>query len=202
MELVAGGFALVPRVRPVKTLQPNLLPRKLSRYDREVHATAQPQSATVSTGARRDPLALFTTLARTALFLEALQEECLAPIGISFGDYAVLRLLHDGTTGEPWTPTRLAEAVVRTTGGMTKTIDRLERQGLVKRRPDPNDGRGVHVVLTAKGRRVSEEASRAYIVGRRRVLARLDEDEIETIDQSLRRLLAAFEADRGETRQR
>ena len=67
-------------------------------------------------------LALFTTLARTALFLDALQDECLAPFGLSFGDYAVLRLLEDPPEGMPLSPTRLAEMVVRTTGGMTKSL--------------------------------------------------------------------------------
>src|SRR5689334_10812464 len=131
------------------------------------------------------PLALFTTLARTALFLEALQEECLAPFGLSFGDYAVLRLLEAPPAGMPLTPTRLAEMAVRTTGGMTKTLDRLARQGLVRRRPDPADGRGVLVALTAKGRRTAEEASAAYVVGRQRVLDHLDSGEAEEIDLAL-----------------
>jgi DNA-binding MarR family transcriptional regulator len=142
------------------------------------------------------PLALFTTLARTALFLDALQHECLAPFGISFGDYAVLRLLEDPPEGMPLSPTRLAEMVVRTTGGMTKSLDRLERQGLVRRRRDPADGRGVLVSLTARGRGVAEDASAAYVVGRQRVLDRLDEGEAEEIDLALRRLLAVFERER------
>jgi len=143
------------------------------------------------------PLALFTTLARTALFLDALQDECLAPFGLSFGDYAVLRLLEDPPAGVSLSPTRLAEMVVRTTGGMTKSIDRLERQGLVRRRPDPADGRGVLVALTPKGRRTAEDASAAYVVGRQRVLDQLDEGEADEIDLALRRLLAVFEHERG-----
>ena len=139
------------------------------------------------------PLALFTTLARTALFLDALQDECLAPFGLSFGDYAVLRLLEDPPEGMALSPTRLAEMVVRTTGGMTKSLDRLERQGLVRRRPDPADGRGVLVGLTPKGRRVAEDASAAYVVGRQRVLDHLDAGEAEEIDLALRRLLVVFE---------
>lgn len=149
---------------------------------------------TPSTG----PLALFTHLARTSLFLEALQEECLAPFGISFGDFAVLRVLD---TDGPASPTRLADVVVRTTGGMTKTVDRLERGGLVRRTPDPADRRGVLVRLTPKGRRVQAKAADAYTLGRQRVLAGLDEHEIDTIDAALRRLLEVFEADhaRGDT---
>ena len=141
------------------------------------------------------PYSLFTHLARTTLFLEALQDECLAPFGISFGDYAVLRLLQDSPDGEPMSPTRLAELVVRTTGGMTKALDRLERSGLVRRMRDPEDGRGVRVVLTAKGRRTCDRASAAYIAGRERILGRLDAAEAAAIDDSVTRLLAAFELD-------
>jgi DNA-binding MarR family transcriptional regulator len=144
------------------------------------------------------PSALFTHLARTSLFLEALQDECLAPFGIGFGDYAVLRLLQDAPGGQPMTPTRLAELVVRTTGGMTKVIDRLERLGHVRRTRDPNDGRGVLVTLTAKGRRTCDKASAAYVSGRERVLAHLDTDEIASIDIALARLLEVFEDDRVE----
>ena len=144
--------------------------------------------------------ALFTHLARTGLFLEALQDECLAPFGISFGDYAVLRILQDAGEGETMSPTRLAELVGRTTGGMTKVIDRLEREGLVRRRPDPTDGRGVRVTLTPKGRRTCDRAAASYVTGRERILAALTPQEITTIDASLRRLLEVFEHDRGAAR--
>jgi DNA-binding MarR family transcriptional regulator len=141
------------------------------------------------------PMALFTHLARTSLFLEALQDECLASFGISFADYATLRVLEYQGPGGAVSPTRLAEIVVRTTGGMTKTIDRLERHGLVTRTPDPTDRRGVLVRLTAKGRRLCDNASAAYIVVRQRLLAELGDDEIQTIDTALRRLLDVFETD-------
>lgn len=37
---------------------------------------------------------------------------------------------------------------------MTRLIDGLQRDGLVRRRPDPNDARGVLVEATAAGRRI------------------------------------------------
>lgn len=142
------------------------------------------------------PMALFTHLARTSLFLDALQDECLGPLGISFGDYGVLRVLELEGPGGALAPSRLAEVLVRTTGGMTKTVDRLERAGHVARRPDPADRRGVLVRLTPKGRRLCAKASAAYTEARRRVLANLDGAEVGAIDHALRRLLEVFEADR------
>ncbi len=142
------------------------------------------------------PLAVFTHLARTALFLEALQDECLSPYGLSFGDYTVLRVLQLVDAPGGISPSRLAETLVRTTGGMTKIVDRLERAGLVQRQPDPNDRRAVAVTLTRKGRKVADQAADSYRVGRERVLAHLSPAEVGHIDEGIRRLLAAFEEDR------
>jgi DNA-binding MarR family transcriptional regulator len=148
-------------------------------------------------GVPRDgPLVLFTHLARTTLFLEALQEECLRPFGLSFGDYSVLRVLRNVGPPHRLSPSRLADVVLRTTGGMTKIVDRLERAGLVARLPDPADRRGVLVALTRRGVTLSDRASAAYVAGRERIIGRLDDAEVETIDVGLRRLLAVLEDDR------
>ncbi|QIS20337.1 MarR family winged helix-turn-helix transcriptional regulator [Nocardia terpenica] len=40
---------------------------------------------------------------------------------------------------------------------LTGMIDRTERNGLVRREPDPRDARAVRVALTAKGRALAEE---------------------------------------------
>jgi DNA-binding MarR family transcriptional regulator len=142
------------------------------------------------------PLVLFTHLARTTLFLEALQDECLRPFGLSFVDYSVLRVLRNVGPPHRLSPSRLADVVLVTTGGMTKIVDRLERAGLVTRTPAPADRRGVLVALTRRGVALSERASAAYQAGRERIIGRLADDEVEAIDVGLRRLLAVFEDDR------
>jgi DNA-binding MarR family transcriptional regulator len=43
---------------------------------------------------------------------------------------------------------------------VTNTIDRLERQGYVARRPNPRDGRGVLAEITETGRDAVERATR------------------------------------------
>jgi DNA-binding MarR family transcriptional regulator len=143
-------------------------------------------------------LGVFTRLARTALFLEALQVECLEPHGLSFIDYTVLRVLTPTEAAQGMSPSRLAEAVLISSGGMTKIIDRLERGGLVERSTDPNDRRGLLVTLTPAGRDKSESASAAYAAGRARVLAHLSRAERSAIDDALQRLLQAFEDDRAD----
>ena len=145
----------------------------------------------------RGTRALFTTLARTALHLDALQRDCLSEHGLAFTEYSVLRLLQRAPKRRLG-PSVLAEAIVCTTGAMTKLVDRLERAGLVSREPDPKDRRGVLVRLEPVGNRLANEADSAYRTGRDRVLERLSTREADRIHTSLLRLLEVLEADRNE----
>lgn len=140
------------------------------------------------------PNDLFTKLSRATLLLDAIQRECFEPLGLAFAEYSVLRLLQS----EPrrrLPPSRLAERIVRTTGAVTKLVDRLEGAGLVERRPDENDGRAVQVALTAAGSRLANAASRAYNARRERVLSQLAEGEIRATMTSLGRLVELLERD-------
>jgi DNA-binding MarR family transcriptional regulator len=58
-------------------------------------------------------------------------------------------------------PSRLASALICSTGTMTNRLDRLERAGLVRRHDDPDDRRGVLIELTEKGRKTSVAAATA-----------------------------------------
>jgi DNA-binding MarR family transcriptional regulator len=67
--------------------------------------------------------------------------------------------------GPPYrmTATELARWVLLSSGGMTNRIDRMEAAGLVRRRPDPSDRRGVLVELTQHGREVIDAAIDAHL---------------------------------------
>lgn len=145
-----------------------------------------------------DSLALFTTLARTGLHLDALQRECLGEHELAFTEFSVLRLLQRAPRRR-LPPSLLAERIVCTTGAMTKLVDRLQRNGLVSREPDPSDRRGVLVRLESAGNRAANSAARSYTAGRERVLSRLGASEARSIHQALERLLEALEADRSES---
>ncbi len=173
------------------------LARKLAEPPASVSAAVQRIVRAAAADEEAEPIRpndLFTKLARTGLLLDALQRECLEPHGLAFAEYSVLRILQ----GEPrrrLSPSRLAERIVRTTGAVTKLVDRLEGAGLVERRPDESDGRAVQVQLTAAGARLANAASRAYTAGRERVLARLSEGEVRATMASLDRLIELLEND-------
>ena len=61
--------------------------------------------------------------------------------------------------------------------GVTSRIDRLERRGLVRRLPDPDDRRGVIVELTDDGIAIVDEAVAAVAQSDGQLLARLDDTE-------------------------
>jgi DNA-binding MarR family transcriptional regulator len=135
------------------------------------------------------PLGLFTRLTRVGLLVEAFQHQCFDRYGLRFIDYSVLRVLQ--LAGAPYrlSPTELGEIVVRSSGGMTQIVDRLQKVGLVERTPDPDDRRRVVVALTRKGLRTAERANASYARARERLLAPLEPDEIDDIDAAVRRLL-------------
>jgi DNA-binding MarR family transcriptional regulator len=53
---------------------------------------------------------------------------------------------------EPLTPSEISDRTLISSATMTSTLDRLERQGLVRRVPNPEDRRSVLVEVTEAGR--------------------------------------------------
>ena len=109
--------------------------------------------------------------------------------GISLWDYTVLRALA-GSRGGCLRMTELARATDYTPSGLTRLVDRLERAGLVRRDPCPDDGRGSVATLTAEGRKAFLRARRTHLAGvRERFLARFDERELSQMAEFWERLL-------------
>jgi len=92
---------------------------------------------------------LFSTAARLERALgKSLESEC----GMSHVWFEVLLRL-DQAPLSTMTPTQLTEAMVLTSGGVTRLIDRMSEEGLVDRRASATDRRSTRVSLTALGRR-------------------------------------------------
>ncbi len=98
--------------------------------------------------------------------------------------------------------TQLARGVLLSSGGMTNRLDRMEEAGLLRRRPDPSDRRGVLVELTGRGRWVIDAAIDAHLALYDELVSRaLTEAEQRTFVELLRKQTLAFEEGRveGET---
>jgi DNA-binding MarR family transcriptional regulator len=115
-----------------------------------------------------------------------------AEAGLLPGEFDVLATLR--RSGEPYllSPTRLYEAVMISSGGMTNRLDRLERAGLVERRPDPSDRRGKLIALTDAGKRVIDETIGRHVANEERLLSVLTVAEQEKLNSLLRKLIAGL----------
>ncbi|HYA00344.1 MAG TPA: MarR family transcriptional regulator [Candidatus Binatia bacterium] len=79
----------------------------------------------------------------------------------------------------------LAEAENLPPSAITRIVDRLEEAGLVERRPNPRDRRGVHVAPRAEGRQRLEERRRTANAWLARRLARLTAAQRVDLGQAL-----------------
>jgi DNA-binding MarR family transcriptional regulator len=107
-------------------------------------------------------MAAVTSLMRAQQILIGELDGALKPFGLTFARYEALVLLTFSNSGA--LPLgKIGERLMVHPTSVTNTIDRLEGQGLVLRRPNPSDGRGVLAEITESGRRVTEEATRALL---------------------------------------
>jgi DNA-binding MarR family transcriptional regulator len=115
-----------------------------------------------------------------------------AEAGLQPGEFDALATLR--RSGKPYvlSPTRLYEAAMISSGGMTDRLDRLERAGLVKRRPHPNDRRGKLIALTEAGKRVIDEAIGRHVANEVRLLSVLTSAEQRKLNALLKKLIAAL----------
>ena len=88
-------------------------------------------------------------------------------------------------------PTELAARSLLTKSGLTRAIDRLERDGLVERRACPSDGRGQYIVLTTRGRHLLRRSAPGHIRAIAKHFAQpLAPDELEVLTRALVRIAA------------
>jgi len=105
----------------------------------------------------------------------------LEPLNISMAEYSVLALL--GQAGRHgMRMSDLARQRLMSTGGFTRLADRLERRGLIERKPAAEDKRGYLAVLTPAGRSLLRQAwQQQYADLRRLFFDRLDDEDLQDL---------------------
>jgi DNA-binding MarR family transcriptional regulator len=156
---------------------PLLMLKNLPRYECLLEAAQQ--------FADLDPSAseAYLHLLRAADEVYHAREAYLSSHGLSQGRFTVLMLLLDKTENcpSPHTPAELADLAGVTRATMTGLIDTLERDGLVKRVPDPVDRRMMSVHLTARGQEVLRRVLPGHFRRTAAMLAPLSESERKTL---------------------
>ena len=144
-------------------------------------------------GAQAGAMAVVTSIMRVEQLLLARVDEALRPFGLTFARYEALALLSFAKPGG--LPLgKVGQRLQVHPASVTNAIDRLEAQGLVRRRPHPTDGRTTLAQITRKGRTLAEKAT----VGLNAVFAGLDLDPAEASQlfdllQKLRRAEGDFD---------
>ncbi len=105
-----------------------------------------------------DGMAAVTSVMRAHQIMLARVEDVLRPHGLTFSRYELLMLLSFSRAGSIPMAKASARLQVHPTS-VTNTVDRLEEAGLVRRVPNPADGRGTLVEITDAGRDLGSVAT-------------------------------------------
>nr|AIU93939.1 hypothetical protein LRS1606.505 [Rhodococcus sp. NS1] len=143
------------------------------------------------------PLDVFGRVRRISAVLQALSDNVLASYGITRADFDILSVL--GRFGRAMTPTEIAVETVTSAPGTTKRIRRLVDAGLVRREPNPQDGRGSLISITAAAEVLLEPVLEAISELENAYLQRLPDSAVAELSTHLAALLGCLDdADRTE----
>lgn len=140
------------------------------------------------------PVGVISRLGRARTYLDAELAAVFDRYGLTSADFTVIITLR--RTGAPYTmpQARLMNALGLTSGTVSVRLDRLERNQVVIREPDPANTRSSLVRLTAKGLQLFNEIAPIHLANEDRLLSALSPGERQNLADLLRRLLAGFES--------
>jgi DNA-binding MarR family transcriptional regulator len=127
-----------------------------------------------------------TSIMRAHQILIAELDTLLRPYGVTFSRYEALVLL-SFSRGGALSLSKIGHRLQVHATSVTNVIDRLEAAGLVRREPNPDDGRGTLAVITDEGRAVALKAT-GDLNAARFGMAALGDAELATVFDLLRAL--------------
>jgi DNA-binding MarR family transcriptional regulator len=139
------------------------------------------------------PLHVLSRVTRLARHLDRHRGAAFAAHALEPWEFDVLAALRRAGPPYELSPGQLTAETLVTSGTMTNRLDRLEGRDLVRRRPDPADGRGVIVRLTDEGRMLVDTALEDLLDRERGLLSGLDKESVASLTAALRRLVAPFD---------
>jgi MarR family transcriptional regulator for hemolysin len=116
-----------------------------------------------------------------------LSEARLKPLGFGVGHLPVLIALQDGKAS---TQRELARFAKVEQPPMAQMLARMERDGLIRRKPDPDDGRSSRIELTKMAQANLPEACAVLFEGNREALDGFTDREASQLVALLTRLIA------------
>ncbi|SOY43699.1 MarR family winged helix-turn-helix transcriptional regulator [Cupriavidus taiwanensis] len=125
-------------------------------------------------------------------------EAALGATGLQPWEFDVLATLRRAGPPYALSPGALIGSLMITSGTMTNRLDHLERAGLVRREPNPDDRRGLLVALTDAGRARVDHALALHVANEHSLLEGLTATERAQLAALLRRWLRMFEPPPGD----
>jgi DNA-binding MarR family transcriptional regulator len=108
-----------------------------------------------------------------------------AGIDITIDQWQVLNTIHESPD---LTLQQVGTAVFKDFASVTRIVQLLERKGLLRRRPHPNDGRRSELVLTSAGEAVIRTVEPIAQANRRHALEGIDAEEVARLRALLKRI--------------
>jgi DNA-binding MarR family transcriptional regulator len=126
-----------------------------------------------------------------AVVIDSIERDLAAAKRLPLSSYDVLIELAEAPEGR-MRMSDLARSVVLSRSGLTRLVDRLETEGLLRRESVAGDRRGTLAVITEAGREAMRQAWPVYAAGIAAYFARhLSDDELAALTAGLGRVLAA-----------
>ena len=139
---------------------------------------------------------------RLSKYIKKSLGETAAAIGITIEDWDILSTLSCLDGSHTMSPGQLSEKVQLSSGAMTSRLDRLEKAGMIKRLPDPNDRRGVQVELTDTSKSLWERAVDLQAAKEKMFAEPLTAEEKDLLNGLLRKMMLSFEAPQARIHER
>jgi DNA-binding MarR family transcriptional regulator len=134
------------------------------------------------------PMGIVGRISRLARSYDQAIAATLGAFGLRPDEFDLLATLRRHGPPHELCPRHLMASMMVSSGTTTHRLDKLEARGLVKRRPDPGDRRGVLARLTPEGKRLVDAAVEAHVAGEKRLLEPLGSADRERLASLLRRL--------------
>ena len=110
---------------------------------------------------------------------------------LDMAGFDVLLTLRRNGREQALSPSALAKDMMLSTSAMTNRLDRLETRGLIVRRTDPEDRRGLQIALTDAGFELIDGLVASHVETEERMLAALDPAERSMLRTLLGKIGAA-----------
>jgi len=127
--------------------------------------------------------AVVFALLGTAQAIEARLEAALEAVGLSLAKAGLLRHLAEAGEGLPLSELANHQKCVRS--NITQLVDRLEKDGLVRRRADAADRRSIRAVLTPAGKQAHARARQALADAQREIVRTLGAGQAAHLQSAL-----------------